>query len=395
MTVPQQAAVALHAPDRIPLDVIQFCEQAALKVPFEEARKYSRANQRIMEKDLPALLAAFKEKQAAGDGDVEERFRERLKQVEQKVRANREKEVEYLRRLKLRQAYLERLLSPTEGPKMEVEWMELRLQRMVIEYKLDQGCIEEAQRLVDQLKMHDWVDIEPFQERIKIIQDLNNQQFTSALQWCSEYRQSLKKQKSLLEFMLRRQEMIEMATSRPEEAIAYGRKHLSPWLESDDGNDLWEMAESAMNQIIFLDQVILNESHSKTVDLFKSEFNAMYSINDPTLLEIIIRAGLCLIKTPSCGDPLSYNINCPACQPELSQLARHLPMAHHDTSILVCRITGELMDQDNPPMALPNGHVYSEKGLKKCSGGEGAVMAKCPCTGAEYPWDQVRKVFIT
>lgn len=402
MTVPQQQPsntnTTLHAPDRLPADVIHFCEQAALRTPFEEARKYSRVNQRIMEKELPALVAALREKRATGDVGVEERFRERLAKVEARVKANREREVEYLRRLKVRQAYLERVLDPQQGARLESEWIELRLKRMVVEYKLDQGGIEEAQHLVHQLNLHDWIDIEPFQERVKILRDLQDRQFATALQWCSEYRQSLKRQKSLLEFMLRRQEMIEMALTRPDEAIAYGRKHLYPWLDgqgdtNDDQEQLWTLAESAMNQIIFQDAQVMQQSHTQTIELFMKEFNAMYSLSDPNLLYTTVRAGLCLLKTPSCGDPSSYNLNCPACQPELHQLAASLPHAHHDTSTLVCRVTCERMDEDNPPMALPNGHVYSERGLRKCVSASGAV--RCLCTGAEFAWEEVRKVFIT
>lgn len=389
--------------ERLPPDVIQFCEQASLKVPFEEARKYSRANQRILEKELPALLSAYKEKKGSGDEGVEERFQERLRQVESKVRANREREVEYLRRLKQRQCYLERLLdlksSGGGGGNIEKEWMELRLKRLVVEYKLDQGHIEEAQRLVEQLNLHDWIDIEPFQERVRILQDLANRQFGSALQWCSEYRQSLKRQRSLLEFMLRRQEMIEIAMSKPEEAIAYGRKHLYPSLESEDNktnnDELWQMVDAAMNQIVFADPKSISDSYERTRDLFTKEFNNIYSLSDSNLLCFLVKTGLCFIKTPSCGDPSAYNLNCPACQPELYQIAASLPHAHHDTSSLVCRVTGERMDEDNPPMALPNGHVYSERGLRKYSGGEDSMVARCMCTGAEYSWDEVRKVYIT
>ena len=36
-------------------------------------------------------------------------------------------------------------------------------------------------------------------------------------------------------------------------------------------------------------------------------------------------------------------------------------MSHHVNSTIVCRISGEVMDSQNEPLAFPNGHVYSSK----------------------------------
>jgi macrophage erythroblast attacher len=398
MTVPVQqqqapntSSAALQAPDRIPPEVINYCEQSTLKIPFELARKYSRANQRILEKELPALLAAYTEK-AAVDPGVEERFTERLRVVEERARANREKEVEYLRRLELRQDYLDKVLRG----EAESEWIELALQRLVVEYKMDQGEMEEALRLTHLLSLHDWIDPEPYEERHKILSDLHQKQFASALHWCSDFRQSLKRGKSQLEFMLRRQEMIEMRGAGME-AISYGRKHLFPWLDCTEVNntskELWELAESAVKQIIFNDDKLIKESFEETCRLFVKEFNQTYMLSDPSLLVTLVRSGLTLLKTPNCGDPDHYNKACPVCQPELLAMSSDLPYAHHDSSVLVCRVTGQRMNEDNPPMALPNGNVYSLEGLRKGQTEEGRV--RCVRSGSEYEWDQVRKVFIT
>lgn len=42
-------------------------------------------------------------------------------------------------------------------------------------------------------------------------------------------------------------------------------------------------------------------------------------------------------------------------------LATPLPFSKHLHSKLVCHLTRELMNEDNPPMVLPNGYVYSLK----------------------------------
>ena len=92
---------------------------------------------------------------------------------------------------------------------------------------------------------------------------------------------------------------------------------------------------------------------------FEAAFRDLYGFPHQPHLVTIVCAGLVMFKTPNCGQPDDYNVNCPTCQSDLAAIAAHLPFAHYDSSILVCRITGKTMDEDNPPMVLPNGNVYS------------------------------------
>lgn len=55
------------------------------------------------------------------------------------------------------------------------------------------------------------------------------------------------------------------------------------------------------------------------------------------------------------------NTNCPVCAKNLNELARTLPTSHCSRSKLVCAMTGEVLNEHNPPMTLPNGHVYGLK----------------------------------
>jgi len=43
----------------------------------------------------------------------------------------------------------------------------------------------------------------------------------------------------------------------------------------------------------------------------------------------------------------------------LGKLAEEVPFSHHVNSTIVCRITGKIMDEDNWPLAFPDGNVYS------------------------------------
>jgi macrophage erythroblast attacher len=60
--------------------------------------------------------------------------------------------------------------------------------------------------------------------------------------------------------------------------------------------------------------------------------------------------------------------NCPKEDPlslvGFRKLAEPLPFSKQHHSKLVCHITKELMDTENPPLVLPNGYVYSTKVLR-------------------------------
>ena len=51
----------------------------------------------------------------------------------------------------------------------------------------------------------------------------------------------------------------------------------------------------------------------------------------------------------------------PLSQESFRKLAQPLPYSKQHHSKLVCYITKELMDTENPPLVLPNGYVYSTK----------------------------------
>lgn len=51
----------------------------------------------------------------------------------------------------------------------------------------------------------------------------------------------------------------------------------------------------------------------------------------------------------------------PLSQENIRKLAEPLPFAKHIHSKLVCYISKELMNEDNPPLVLPNGYVYSTR----------------------------------
>jgi macrophage erythroblast attacher len=55
------------------------------------------------------------------------------------------------------------------------------------------------------------------------------------------------------------------------------------------------------------------------------------------------------------------NVDCPTCAPYVAVLAKDVPYSHHTNSSIVCRISGEVIGDENYALAFPNGYVYSHK----------------------------------
>lgn len=94
------------------------------------------------------------------------------------------------------------------------------------------------------------------------------------------------------------------------------------------------------------------------------------------------QAGLSALKTP-----LSLADGCcredPLHLPAFRQLAEGLPYARHVHSKLICAITHELMDEHNPPAALPNGCDGSGGTLTR--GASGLCCRQMPLAGSVLP----------
>lgn len=96
------------------------------------------------------------------------------------------------------------------------------------------------------------------------------------------------------------------------------------------------------------------------IDQFKADNFALCCLTSQPLLSITLQAGLSALKTSQCQQHEDKNLNCPVCDKNtLGALAKSLPLSHHVNSSIVCRLSGKKIDENNPPMLLPNGRVYS------------------------------------
>lgn len=63
-------------------------------------------------------------------------------------------------------------------------------------------------------------------------------------------------------------------------------------------------------------------------------------------------------------------------------------------STLLCAVTREVMGDANPPMALPNGHVYSRAAVERLAAAHGGARVTCPVTGDTFAVGELRRLYI-
>jgi macrophage erythroblast attacher len=49
----------------------------------------------------------------------------------------------------------------------------------------------------------------------------------------------------------------------------------------------------------------------------------------------------------------------------MRKLGQKLPFSHHTQTCIQCKVTGEMMNENNQPLFLPTGFVVSERALDR------------------------------
>lgn len=372
-------------------------EHQLMKVPFEHLKKSMRTSYRTVEKEMNAVMSGVAEA-AQKDMSKEEAVQHltslvsRLQGLKRKLDESNKSEQLQVQRCRARLDHLSVLQADNQQ-----EWNNIRVKRILVDYMLRLSYYDTAMKLAESSAIQDLVDINVFMDAKKVVECLQNRDCAPALAWCAENKSKLKKVKSKLEFQLRLQEFIELVrVDHSMDAIAYARKHLAPW-----GSTNMKELQHAMATLAFRSntdcatyKVLFDAKQwDNLVQQFKEEFCKLYGMTIEPLLNIYLQAGLSALKTQFC-----YEENCtkedPLSQESFQKLASDLPFSKHIHSKLVCYISKELMDADNPPLVLPNGYVYSTKALDEMAKkNNGKVI--CPRTGIVCDFTDLSKAFIS
>ncbi|KAL9295050.1 Protein MAEA [Arabidopsis thaliana] len=375
-------------------------EHQLLRVPFEHYKKTIRTNHRSFEKEVSTVVNGVGEL-ADSDWSKDDTVSRltclvtRLQGLKRKLEEGSNVENLQAQRCRARIDHLDSVDVENIS-----EWNNTKLKRILVDYMLRMSYFETATKLSESSNIMDLVDIDIFREAKKVIDALKNREVASALTWCADNKTRLKKSKSKFEFQLRLQEFIELVRVDTAEsykkAIQYARKHLASW-----GTTHMKELQHVLATLAFKSTTecskykVLFELRQwdVLVDQFKQEFCKLYGMTMEPLLNIYLQAGLSALKTPygleeGCTkeDPLS--------QENFRKLALPLPFSKQHHSKLVCYISKELMDTENPPQVLPNGYVYSTKALKEMAEKNGGKI-KCPRTGLVCNYTELVKAYIS
>mmetsp|Transcript_13100 Transcript_13100/g.21215 ORF Transcript_13100/g.21215 Transcript_13100/m.21215 type:complete len:483 (-) Transcript_13100:528-1976(-) len=375
---------------------------------------------------------------------------------------------------------------------------------LIADHMVRRGYSKSAQSFAREKGLCDLVDSIVFQKVYEIALDLKeNRNIEPALEWCSQNKSRLRRINSSLEFELRRFGFLQLVQkSDTIRAVQYAKKYLSPYasvhlqeiqrtmaslafagdgaaeikikqsdgLEKDKSECVTDESQlkrrkvesspsagNSENDDVSLSSdtnTLLSEAAwDKLCNLFEEDSNRVLSLEQQTTLEVMVKAGLSVLRTPSCSHIFSEyqtgkrgpkyvsiqmwqqyiglkpkedmpgkskddqnadsdlemgddhesirvlweprTLDCPCCSESLGKVAAMLPISNRMHSSIVCRLSANVMNHDNPPMVLPNGQVFSLEALEKMSEEDQSSKITCPITGDRFQMDQLKRVFIT
>jgi macrophage erythroblast attacher len=383
-------------------------EHPFIKAPYESLNKIFRNSQKVIEKEISQVISSVNEIHRKKDQiSKEEAYQTldklvtKLQSLKRKLQETNKEEQQLIQRCKTRLEHLDMIsdveMRVTNG-ETQRRWYKIRLDRIMVDYLLREGFYNTAIMLAKDSNITELVDIDIFLAAKKVVDTLSKGDCKEALKWCVDNRSKLKKINSKLEFKLRLQEFIELVrTNSLMDAIDYSRKHLSPFAETHLKEIQIAMATLAFRKETTCDrykELFEINKWKELVNQFQSDNNEIYNLTSQSLLTRNLTIGLSALKTWNCYNPQEFIPDCPICTPSFRILAKDVPVAHHTHSNLVCRISKENMNDDNPPMVLPNGYAYGFNALCEMADNNGGKIT-CPRTGQVFDFDQLRKAFIS
>eukprot|EP00891_Asterochloris_glomerata_P002826 jgi/Astpho2/2826/e_gw1.00050.131.1_t len=427
-----------------------------LQVPFESLRRAAKDRKHVVtevEASLDEVCNAYSAAKAPVKGPVYlpdinqagpskrdaestlDRACAQLQDLKRKLVALGACEKADAHRTHARLKHLQQLGAPQQ--ERMLAWQRQRLDIILVDHFLRSGLYDTAAELAKDSKVEDLVDTHILRDAREVVTALQQHDCGPALQWCQQQAQRLKKIKSKLEFKLRIQEFVELVRAgKMLEAITYARQHLAQWA----GSHMQELqtvvallAFRAETECKPYQELFQPDRWDALITLFYRELYKLNNLTPQSLLNIHLQAsacpdhcsnawlaGLSALKTPNnqAGDSSKQD---PMHLQSFQQLADGLPYAKHVHSKLMCSITHELMTGQTHPVMLPNGNVYSQRGIEQVAAANngrivdplsGKPISCCPpvqtlctgpagplhglsCAGQVYSMSELRRVYIS
>lgn len=398
-------------------------EYSLLRTPYEGLVRSFRLAQKQVEKESAQIVNYIAAGKIAGDpqecASRIDKLVAKLRGLKQVVEAAERKESEYLERCQKRLRLLADCIVPDDDTIMEkrVDFNaeSSRIDRILAEYLAREGFVGTAEEVVSSSGIEDQVDLDVFREAHGIVEAFRNHDVGPALEWCNENRSKLKKLASPFETHLHMQCFVEFILhGKSLEAVQYVREHvqaadfaLCPELQCimalpvfaklvplKEGKRCLSEEEARLASIPPKYAAFVSEGRwQHLADLFRKNFCDVYGLPQKPLLEVLLLAGFFALKSPVCEERKS--VSCPTCDPDWQPYLKLVPKVHRVRSVLICPISGDVMDDDNPPMSSPEGHVYSQRVLQRLVEESEDGLVVCPQTKKKFPLEAFQKIYVT
>jgi len=330
---------------------------------------------------------------------------ERLTSLKRKAGESIQDELEAARAVRKRVQHLKSYANVDVDPCGRINpnltnssWKRSRLNRMLVDHLLREGMYDTARLLAEDLGIKELTNLDVFWAAKEVEESLKRYETNRMVAWCYENKSKLRKIRSVLELEIRVQEFVELVRSgRRGDAVKHARKYLA----DSEGPEHITAVKKCMGLLAFPTNTNLTpyadllspDRWQHLISYFRQEHARLYQLAPTSVLGAVVQAGLASLKTPQCYRTNSKNTNCPVCTEPLSTLASALPYAHCAHSQLVCAISGEPLNENNPPLVLPSGFVYGTKSLEETARtNSGKVI--CSRSGKVFHISEAEKVYV-
>ncbi|KAM7542488.1 hypothetical protein Aperf_G00000004780 [Anoplocephala perfoliata] len=272
-----------------------------------------------------------------------------------------------------------------------------RFNRLFAEHLFAMGHYQSALALMNQIPDPDTIFVKIIEEALSIQEALLRGDTKPAHKWFTDSSFRLKHVETSFDFDLRIFEFyLLVREDKRIEAVNHARQYLNNFQETDHyrsrrlGQAMVLLIMRTVDEV--KEKAKQNELNEEWIaKRFHLALMNFYSFTSLTPFLLTVRAGISAIKTPFCYHDRTRNPNCVTCHPLINRYAQSLVFGHHDQSILTCYQTGLVMNEDNPPMALPNGFVYSLRGIEQLTK-DGYI--RCPKTEEVFEAGQAKRVYV-
>jgi macrophage erythroblast attacher len=377
-------------------------EYGLLKVPYEMLNRKFRTTIKRLGKPLISIntLSTAIEKDIPKTNlplpieKIQEKYRALTKKVEEFNSAFQESitsEIEIAKVLQSRTDYLNKGIN---GDEQDMDYFRRqRIGRLLVDHLLRVGYFETAQKLADYTGIESYTNQEVFQVAKQVEESLKRQDLSICIQWIVDNRSKLHRLNSNFETEVHIQFAVELTKQGlRKEALDYAQQHLSTL-----GMKQWKGNVLTLMTCIGAGHNFPGESYRKLtsddrweelIEMFRTENARIFNISGLSPFSACLQLGICAHKTPYCQE--NYESRCIVCK-ELYDFSIGLPYAHISVSRLICPYNGELIDESNVPMMLPNGQVYCENSIHELTRGDEVYD---PRADEHFALRDVKRVYI-